>query len=60
MHIDENTTHEDREVFRDALLSMVGVMEAAYHDEKPYLMVIIYNPGLVESIEFVDVAKLRE
>jgi len=41
MHIDENTSHEDREVFRDALLGMDGVMAAAYHDEKPHLMVII-------------------
>jgi hypothetical protein len=59
MHIDENTTHEDREVFRDALLSMDGVMAAAYHDEKPHLMVIIYDPGLVKSIEFVNAAKLH-
>jgi hypothetical protein len=57
MHIDENTTHEDREVFRDALLSMDGVMAAAYHDEKPHLMVIIYDPGLVKSIEFVNAAR---
>ena len=59
MHIDENTTHEDREVFRDALLNMDGVMAAAYHDEKPHLMVIIYDPGLVKSIEFVNAAKLH-
>ncbi len=59
MHIDENTTHEDREVFRDVLLNMDGVMAAAYHDEKPHLMVIIYDPGLVKSIEFVNAAKLR-
>jgi hypothetical protein len=59
MHVDENTTHEDREVFRDALLSMDGVMAAAYHDEKPHLMVIIYDPGLVKSIEFVNAAKLH-
>ena len=57
MHIDENTTHEDREVFRDTLLNMDGVMAAAYHDEKPHLMVIIYDPGLVKSIEFVHAAK---
>ena len=59
MHVDENTTHEDREVFRDALLNMDGVMAAAFHDEKPHLMVIIYDPGLVKSIEFVNAAKLH-
>ena len=59
MHIDENTTHEEREGFRDALLGMDGVMAAAYHDEKPHLMVVIYDPGLVKSIEFVSAANNR-
>jgi hypothetical protein len=59
MHVDENTTHEDREVFRDALLNMDGVMAAAFHDEKPHFMVIIYEPGLVKSIEFIHAAMLR-
>jgi len=57
LHIDENTTHEEREGFRDKLLGMDGVMAAAYHDEKPHLMVVIYDPGLVKSIEFVNAAK---
>jgi hypothetical protein len=57
MHIDENTTHEEREGFRDALLKMDGVMAAAYHDDKPHLMVIIYDPDLVKSIDFVNAAK---
>lgn len=59
MHIDENTTHEEREAFRDVLLNMNGVMAAAYHDDKPHLMVIIYDPGLVKSIQFVNAAKNR-
>lgn len=32
IHIDENTTHSDR----DKLLSLEGVMAADYHDEKPH------------------------
>lgn len=59
MHIDENTTHEQRERFRDALLATDGVMAAAYHDEKPHLIVIIYDPGRVKSIEFVNAAKTQ-
>ena len=59
LHIDENTTHDEREGFRDALLDMNGVMAAAYHDEKPHLMVIVYDPGLVKSIEFVKTASKR-
>jgi hypothetical protein len=56
LHIDENTTHEAREGFRDALLNLDGVLAAAYHDERPHLMVVVYDPALVKSIEFVNVA----
>ena len=59
LHIDENTTHDEREGFRDALLGLDGVMAAAYHDERPHLMVVVYDPALVKSIKFVDVAKSR-
>jgi hypothetical protein len=59
LHVDENTTHDEREGFRDALLGMDGVMAAAYHDERPHLMVVVYDPALVKSIEFVNVAKNR-
>jgi hypothetical protein len=59
MHIDEDTTHEEREAFRDALLNLNGVMAAVYHDNKPHLMIVIYDPGHVKSIEFVNLAKSR-
>jgi hypothetical protein len=32
-------------------------MAAAYHDEKPHLMLIEYDPELINSIEFVNTAK---
>ena len=57
LHIDENTTHEQREDFRDVLLALDGVMAAACHDEKPHLMLIEYDPELINSIEFVNAAK---
>lgn len=59
LHIDENTTHDEREGYRDELLALDGVMAAAYHDERPHLMVVVYDPALVKSIEFVNVAKGR-
>lgn len=58
-HIDEETTHDERESLRDVLLGMGGVMAAAYHDEKPHLMLIEYDPDAVNSIEFVNVARNR-
>ena len=50
MHIDENTTHEDREILRDELLSTDGVMAAAYQDEKSHLLVMSYDPDALKSI----------
>ena len=57
LHIDEDTAHEEREKFRDTLLALDGVIAAAYHDERPHLMLIEYNPGAINSIEFVNAAK---
>ena len=57
LHIDENTGHDDREKLRDTLPGMEGVMAAAFHDEKPHLMVVVYDPSLIESIGFVNAAK---
>lgn len=59
LHIDENTTHDDREVFRDAILAREGVMAAAHHDERPHLMLIEYDPDAINSIEFVKLATER-
>ena len=59
LHIDEATTHDDRESFRDLLLAMNGVMAAAHHDEKPHLMLVEYDPDAVKSIAFVDAGKTR-
>jgi hypothetical protein len=56
-HIDEATSHDEREKFRDVLLAMDGVMAASYHDEKPHLMLIEYKPEVINSIEFVNAAK---
>lgn len=57
LHLVENTTHDERERFRDTLLALDGVMAAACHDEKPHLMVIEYDPDIINSIEFVNTAK---
>ena len=56
LHIDENTTHDDREAFRDNLLSMSGVMAAASPDAKPHLIVIEYDPDIINSSEFISAA----
>lgn len=59
LHIDEETSHDDRESFRDELLDLDGVVAAAFHDELPHLVVIAYNPEIVNSRQFVTSAKER-
>ena len=56
-HIDEATSHEERESLRNVLLAMDGVVAAAYHDEKPHLMLIEYMPEKLDSLVFVEAAK---
>jgi hypothetical protein len=56
LHIDEGTTHDERETFRDSLLTLNGVMAAACHDEKSHLILIEYDPKIINSIEFVNAA----
>ena len=56
-HIDEGTRHDERESLRDVLRSMDGVGAAAFHDERPHLMLIEYNPDAINPIEFVNAAK---
>lgn len=57
LHIDESTTHDDREQLRDTLLAMDGVMAADYHDEKPHLVLVEYDPDAVKPLAFVDAMK---
>jgi len=57
LHVDESTTHDEREKFRDTLLALDGVMAASCHDEKPHLILIEYDPETINSIEFVNRAK---
>jgi hypothetical protein len=59
LHINEDTEHEEREKLRDTLLNMEGVMAAAYHDEKPHLIIIEYDPDVVEALRFVEAAESR-
>ena len=57
LHIDEHISHEGREIFRDSLLNMDGVMTADCRDEKPHLVIIEYNPDTINSINFVKAAQ---
>jgi hypothetical protein len=57
MHIDEETSHQKREELRDHMLQRDGVMAADFRDETPHLMIIGYDPDIIKSTEFLDIAK---
>ena len=59
LHIDEDLSHGNLEDFRDVLLHENGVYAASFHDEKPHLMIIVYDPDIINSLEFVKLAKQR-
>ena len=59
LHIDENTSHDEREAFIESLYTLNGVDTASYRDEKPHLLLIKYNPNVIHSEEFIKEAQNR-
>ncbi|MFC1589151.1 ATP-binding protein [Pseudomonadota bacterium] len=59
LHIDEETTHEDREDLFVTLLGMPGVKTASCRDKHQHLMVIEYDPDRINPKEFVVAAEHR-
>ena len=57
LHIDEELSHGNLENFWDVLLHENGVYSASFHDEKPHLMIIVYDPEVIPSVTFVKLAK---
>ncbi len=54
LHIDENTTRNEREALRDKVLARDGVMAASYRDETPHLLVVEYDPDVLSSKAILD------
>lgn len=57
LHIDEETTHHEREDLRDTFLAKNGVMTADYRDNRPHLMIVAYDPENITSIELLATAQ---
>ena len=57
LHIDEETSHNEREDLRDIFLSKKGVMTADCRDERPHLMIVGYDPQDVTSMELLATVK---
>lgn len=59
IHLHEDTSHADREALRDQLLAHQGVMSADYHDNKPHLFLVVYDPDVVSSKDLLELASKR-
>jgi len=59
LHIDEDTTPDERKGLRDQLLQLNGVMKADYRDAKPHLMIVEYDPDQVASSRLLEVTAQR-
>lgn len=57
LHIDEETTHNEREHLRDTFLSKNGVMTADCSDKRPHLMIVGFDPEDVTSLELLATVK---
>jgi len=59
LHIDEDTTHDEREDLRDVFLDKKGVMTADCRDTSPHLMIIGYDPEDITTAELMATVKRR-
>ena len=57
LHIDEDTTHDEREHLRDAFLNKNGVMTADCRDTSPHLMIVGYDPDDITAAELLATVK---
>jgi len=59
LHIDENTSHDERENLRDAFLGKKGVMSADCRDDRPHLMIVGFDPEDITTAELLATAQHR-
>jgi hypothetical protein len=55
LHIDETIDHARRTKIADTVRARKGVTAVAYHDSKPHLMVVEYDPDAVTSRQLLQV-----
>jgi len=59
IHLNEETTHAERESLRDEMLKRPGVMAADYRDATPHLMIVSYDPAMTGSAALLELVKQR-
>ncbi len=54
IHIDETIDSEQRTGIADRLRATNGVMAASSHESQPHLMVVEYDPAIIDSQQILD------
>jgi hypothetical protein len=57
IHIDETIEQSRRPELVDTVRQQDGVVSVGYHDEKPHLMIIEYNPEKISSKTLLQTVK---
>jgi hypothetical protein len=55
LHIDETIDHKRRAKIADTIRAHKGVTAVAFHDKKPHLMIVEYDPDTVASRQLLQV-----
>ncbi len=58
LHIDENTSHDEREDLRDVFLKERGVMTADCRDATPHLMIVGFDPEDISTSDLLATATM--
>ncbi len=53
LHVDESLSNDELEHLRDALLARNGVLAADFQEKTPHLIVVEYNPDIVNSSDLL-------
>jgi hypothetical protein len=57
LHIDETLDASGRESLLNAVRAREGVIAVGYHNETPHLMVVVFNPKNLTSVDVLDLVK---
>jgi len=53
LHIDEDLNKSQRNSLEDYMRDQRGVIGLGYHDQRPHLMVVEYNPDMTTSLQLL-------
>ena len=57
LHIDEDLEKWQRDILEGHMRAQEGVIALGYHDDKPHLMLVEYDPYISHPMDFLRVVK---